>query len=80
MKIPEIKKAVENFSITQLKKAEEDIINDKVPEIDLGGADEGENLTHSIAAIWILELMKLQNIDFNAALRQYTSKVRNSIN
>lgn len=80
MKIPAIKKAVENYTLGQLRKAEDEIINEITPSIELGGADEGENLTHALAAIWILTEMKNQHLDFNTALRIYTQKVRTSIN
>ena len=80
MKIPAIKNAVEKYTLEQLQPAEEDIINEKNPSIDLGGADEGENLTHALAAIWIIKEMISQGTDFNATLRQYTLKVRTSIN
>jgi hypothetical protein len=79
MKIPAIKKAVESYNIEQLLQAENDIINEKSLSIDLGGSDDGENLTHALAAIWIIKEMKLQKIDFPSALRQYTQKVRSSI-
>lgn len=79
MKIPEIKKAVENYSLQQLKQAEDDLSNEKEPSIQLGGADEGENLTHALAAIWIIAEMKTNNTDINTALRSYTQKVRGSI-
>jgi hypothetical protein len=48
--------------------------------IDIEGSDEGEQLTHAIAAIWILERMQEANVDFKTALREYTQKVRESIN
>jgi hypothetical protein len=80
MKIPAIKNAVEKYTIEQLQQAEDDIINEKNPTIDLGGADEGENLTHALAAIWIIKKMSSQGTDFNQTLRQYTLKVRTSIN
>ena len=79
MKIAAIKKAVESYSIEQLKKAEDEIMNELEPSIALDGADEGENLTHALAAIWIITKMKSQQIDFNTALRLYTQKVRVSI-
>ncbi len=79
MKIPVIKKAVEQFSLEELKAAENALLDEKSPEIDIEGADEGEQLTHTMAAIWILHEMKHQGIDFNTALRLYTSKVRASI-
>lgn len=80
MKIQAIKKAVESYTLDQLSKAEDDMMNEIVPSIELGGADEGENLTHALAAIWIVTEMKNQQLDFNTALRIYTQKVRTSIN
>lgn len=79
MKIPVIKKAVETFSLDQLKAAEEALLDEKSPAIPIEGEDEGEQLTHTLAAIWILDEMQKQNIEFNAALRLYTQRVRSSI-
>lgn len=78
MKIPEIKKLVETYEIAQLVKAEEAILEEMQPEIEVGGADEGEQLTHVMAAIWILKDME-KGGDFKTSLRAYTQKVRNSI-
>ena len=80
MKIPVIKKLVETFEIHQLEKAEINILEGEAPEIEVEGSDEGEQLTHVMAAIWILHEMKLRNLDFKDALREYTKKVRESIN
>lgn len=80
MKIPAIKKAVENYSIAQLKEAENSLLEEQPLSIEIEGSDEGEQLTHILAAIWIRHEMQHQKIDFNAALRQYTSRVRTSIN
>jgi hypothetical protein len=80
MKIPVIKKLVENFDLKQLEKAEIDLVEGLAPEIEVEGSDEGEQLTHIMAAIWILHEMKLRSLDFKDALREYTKKVRESIN
>jgi hypothetical protein len=80
MKVPAIKKLVETFDLQQLEKAEIDILEGLTPAIEVEGNDEGEQLTHIMAAIWILHEMKLRNIDFKEALREYTKKVRESIN
>jgi hypothetical protein len=80
MKIPVIKKLVETQSVEQLQAAEMAIINEQPLPFDIEGNDEGEQLTHAIAAIWILERMKDANVDFKTALREYTHKVRESIN
>ncbi len=80
MKIPVIKKLVESYSIDQLVDAENEIIEGNEPSIEVEGSDEGEKLTHVIAATWILQEMKVRKIDFKDALRDYTKKVRESIN
>jgi len=79
MKIPVIKKLVEVQSIDDLKAAEEAILNESKPEIEIEGDDEGEQLTHAMAAIWIKEFMTANDSPFPKALREYTQKVRNSI-
>jgi hypothetical protein len=80
MKIPVIKKLVETQPLEQLYAAEQAIVNEQALPIEIEGNDEGEQLTHAIAAIWILERMRDSNLDFKTALREYTQKVRESIN
>jgi len=48
-------------------------------EIDVDGEDEGEQLTHILAAIWVKEEMEKEGINVGKAVRNYTVKVRNSI-
>lgn len=79
MKIAAIKKAVETYSLEQLREAEDAILNEIKPLIDIEGVDEGEQLTHAMAAIWVLNEMQDKKMDFNTALREYTKKVRISI-
>lgn len=79
MKIPAIKKAVETYSIEELKLAEEALYNEEKLAIEIGGEDEGEQLTHVLAAIWILQEMAKTQCDFKDALRLYTQRVRKSI-
>lgn len=79
MKIPEIKRIVELYSLDQLAQAEENLINEELPNVEIGGEDEGEQLTHVIAAIYIKSKIAEEKIDFKSALRQYTNKVRESI-
>lgn len=80
MKIPAIRKLVETQPLKDLLAAEYALIEDKPLSFEVEGDDEGEKLTHIIAAIWILERMKVDDIEFKAALREYTQKVRESIN
>lgn len=79
MHIPSIKSIVEKYSLTALREAEEAILNESTPSIEIPGEDEGEQLTHVIAAIEILEDMKANNTDYKTALRAYTVRVRKSI-
>lgn len=79
MKVPVIRKMVETLSVEQLKAAEEALMDEKPVRAEIEGADEGEKLTHTLAAIYIKEKMQKENIDFNAAVRSYSQRVRNSI-
>lgn len=79
MKIPAIKKAVENYSSEELKAAEEALYAEETLSIEIGGDDEGEQLTHVLAAIWIKADMLQNGTDFKDSLRAYTQRVRNSI-
>jgi len=80
MKIPVIKSLVETYSIDQLAEAENAIMNEETLNIQVDGDDEGEQLTHVLAAIFIHEQISSANMDFPTALREYTKKVRASIN
>jgi hypothetical protein len=79
MKLPEIKRLVETHSEAELSAAEEAIYNEQAPAIEITGEDEGEKLTHIIAARWVKDRLKAGDIDTRSALREYTQKVRNSI-
>lgn len=79
MKIPAIRQLVETYTIAQLKEAEQQLYDEQPLTIAVEGADEGEQLTHILAAIDILEDMA-KGDDFTKALRKYTQRVRNSIN
>ncbi len=79
MKIPAIKRLVENQSLQDLLEAEEALLDERQPSFEVEGADDGEQLTHVFAAIWILNHMKDHGAEFTTALREYTKKVRVSI-
>jgi len=78
MQIPVIKKLVEQYSLAQLQSAEEAMMEEQIPAIELEGKDEGECLTHVLASIYIKEKME-QGSAFNQALRDFSQRVRNSI-
>lgn len=79
MKIPAIKKAVETYPLPDLRAAEAAIYDEKEPQIEIDGDDEGEKLTHVLAAIAILEDMEKNGTAFKDALRAYMQRVRNCI-
>lgn len=62
-----------------LREAEDALIEEEPLPFEVEGDDEGEKLTHILAAIFILERMKSEGIEFKAALREYTRIVRESI-
>lgn len=79
MKIPAIKKLVENYSLTQLQEAENAMMEEQSPSIEVEGDDEGECLTHVLASIYIKEKMGKEGTPFNQALRDFSQRVRKSI-
>ncbi len=79
MQLPEIKKLTEAYSMEQLREAEDAILNEQPISIEVGGKDEGEQLTHVLAAIEILHDMQQNQSDLRTAIRNYTQRVRNSI-
>jgi hypothetical protein len=79
MKLPVIKLLVETYTLEQLTAAEEAILNEETPAIEIEGSDEGEQLTHAIAAIEILKDVADNGADVRTAMRNYTQRVRNSI-
>ena len=78
MQIPVIKKLVESYSLVQLQSAEEAMMEEQKPAIDVEGKDEGECLTHVLASIYIKQKME-QGSAFNQALRDFSQRVRKSI-
>ena len=78
MQIPVIKKLVENYSLPQLQAAEEAMMEEQKPAIDVEGKDEGECLTHVLASIYIKGKME-QGAAFNQAVRDFSQRVRKSI-
>lgn len=79
MKIPVIKKLVESHSIEELQLAESAMLEGLPMSIAVEGDDEGEQLTHILAAMDILQNMKSKNLNAAQALRLYSQRVRKSI-
>lgn len=79
MQIPVIKKMVELRTIDELEQAENCLLEEKDMPFVVEGEDDGEVLTHIMAATWIVEKMAADDIPFPKALRAYTERVRTSI-
>lgn len=78
MKVPAVRKLLK-FDLDVLRKAEEDLTEERPLQIEVEGSDEGEQLTHVFGAIWIKEQVAGGNMNEKEALRAFMDKVRNSI-
>ena len=58
MNIASIKELVEAHTDHELQQAEADILEGKDLSIMVPGEDEGEQLTHILAALWVIQNMK----------------------
>lgn len=79
MKLAVVKHLASNYEVEELEKAESDLTEEKDPQIEIEGEDEGEKLTHAMAAIWVKKAMQEEDIPLAKAVRNYTQKVRSSI-
>ena len=79
MKIPVIKKLVETYTLEQLVAAEAAMMEEQAPTIEVQGEDEGEKLTHVLAAVWVKGEINTNGTEAMTAIRAYAQRVRNSI-
>ncbi|MBC7384441.1 MAG: hypothetical protein H7296_15850 [Bacteroidia bacterium] len=79
MKLAVIKDLVENKTLPELIEAETQLLNGNSIKFDVPGEDEGEQLTHILAAIEILKQVENDNIDLRTAIKDFFKRVRNSI-
>ncbi|HLP27467.1 MAG TPA: hypothetical protein VK147_02425 [Candidatus Didemnitutus sp.] len=78
MNIAMIKGLVEATTPDELRTAEEALLNEQTPLISVPGVDEGEQLTHVLAALYVHE-QKANGTDTMTAIRDYAKRVRASI-
>ena len=78
MNIAVIRHLVETYDDHQLQQAEAAILEGDAPEIHLQGEDEGEQLTHVLAALWVIQHMKESGSDVVTAIRAYATRIRSS--
>jgi len=80
MNINTVKQLAEEFDVSVLQQAHDDIVEERTTSITISGEDEGERLTHVMGAMWVLNTMNEQRIPMSDAVRQYAQRVRASIN
>ena len=78
MKLPEIKRLAQSHSLDELKAAENALYDEATLAIEVRGDDEGEKLTHILAAQDIVTNMQ-KGMSLPEAVRAYSQRVRNSI-
>jgi len=79
MNIAMIKGLVESATLEQLHQAEAALLEEQQPAIEIPGVDEGEQLTHVLAAIYVHERIASDGVDAMTAIREYAKRVRASI-
>lgn len=79
MEVSVIKQLVDGYSADELALAEENLLEEKPLGIEVPGKDDGEKLTHIMAARWIQDDMKNNGNELRVSVRNFSQKVRKSI-
>jgi len=79
MKPASIRHLVETQPLDRLLAAEQALLRGQAPGFAVEGDSPGEQLTHVLAAIFVLGHMKQHEADFAAASRVFFQRVRESI-
>jgi uncharacterized protein (DUF2267 family) len=79
MKVNVIKKLAEELDLETIQKLTQQLEEGESLTHEVEGDDEGEQLTHLLGAAWIREQMQQNGTDLKTELRNFTSRVRNSI-
>lgn len=79
MNIASIRSLVQDVDHDTLAAAEAALLDGVAPAVPIPGIDEGEQLTHVMAALWVQSHMTESGQDVMTSIRAYTQKVRASI-
>lgn len=80
MKVAVVRSLIDQFSIEELRSFEEQLLEGEEVSFDtVGGDDEGEQLTHLSGAIWCIEQANAHQTDPKKEVKNFISRVRNSI-
>jgi hypothetical protein len=74
-----IRQLAQTQPLPSLQAAEQALLHGRRPAFDVEGEDAGEQLTHVLAAIFVLEHMAGHGATLPAALRVFFQKVRESV-
>ncbi|MCS7073457.1 MAG: hypothetical protein NZ108_03215 [Bacteroidia bacterium] len=78
MKLPVIKKLAETKTIAELQQAEEAILADTEVPFLIEGDDRGEQLTHVLSAIEVLQAVE-KGESLASAIREFAKRVRTQL-
>jgi hypothetical protein len=76
VKPAEARRLAEAYSLEQLAHAASHLGSEEDPEIDIGGEDHGEKLTHVLLAMRIRERVELAGDPLRDAFRAVMAEVR----
>ena len=79
MNLAAVRTLVETYTNHDLQQAEAQLLEGEPLAIDVQGEDEGEQLTHILAALWVRQHMAETGDALPLAMRAYTQRVRQSI-
>ena len=79
MIIKEVRRMVKTYDLDTLNKAVEAMENEQTPDIEVNGADEGDQLSNLLGAIEIKEAIANGESERDA-LRAFSSRVRDILN
>ena len=79
MKTAAIRHLAETQTPASLAAAEQALLHGRPPAIEVAGASAGEQLTHVLAAQFVLDYRQAHGVGVAAAVRAFSVRVRQSI-
>lgn len=76
MKPAEARRLAESYSLEQLAHFASQLGHEQEPDVEIGGADHGEKLTHVLLAMRMRERMELSGDELREAFRAVMAEVR----
>ncbi|MDZ4839928.1 MAG: hypothetical protein SGJ04_07965 [Bacteroidota bacterium] len=80
MKLASIKIILEKYSAIEIATSIAQLDEGENSVIQIEGDDEGDLMTHLLAAEWIINEAEKNRTEIKVELRNYTARVRKSIN